>query len=742
MGGNDNFIVTLGQVAPHQTVTLVERDGDQAGLADVAELGQRRALDEALLGDHRCVGVVLIDIGLLLQHQGDALSLLQLQQVYDMAALGGTAALRHLITLQAVDTALIRQEEHVVMRRADIHLLGKVLVLLGHALHAAAAAVLCLIGIQRCALDVSLVGQRKDAGLLGDQILDVHLAGHSLDGGAALIAVLVGQRGQVGLDDALDMLVIGQNILKVRNGSAQLAQFLLDLEDLQTGQTAELQLDDGICLQLVKAEVIHHGLTRLGKAALAGADRGDDLVHDVNGLVQALQNMLALLRLFQLKGSPAADDLHLELDVALHHGLEAHDLGHTVIERQHDHADRVLQLGVAVKLVQHDLRVGVLLDFNDDLHAGAARGFVIHIADALDPLVLDKIGDRLDQAGLVDHIGDLGDQDLIAAVLFLDDLGAAAQGDFSAAGGVGSADAAAPHDDAAGREVRALDMLHQTGQVDVGVLHQGDHAADDLAQVVGRDVGRHADRDALTAVDQQVREAAGQNMRLLFGFVKVGVPVDGVLFNIGQHLAGHLGHAGLSITVGSRGIAVHRAEVALTVNERIAQAEILRQTHHGIVDRSVTVRVVRAQHRTDRIGGFAVGMLRVIAALMHRIQNAAMHGLEAVTHIGQSARHDNGHRVVKERRLDLLLYIAHNDLGTGPRHHDDIFFHCITLTIYYVTKTLRFSVQHPLQRVVVDIFPCFFKIELVADDVVVVIFLPYCTLTFAAHTGFILPYNG
>ena len=224
-------------------------------------------------------------------------------------------------------------------------------------------------------------------------------------------------------------------------------------------------------------------------------------------------------------------------------------------------------------------------------------------------------------------------------------------------------------------------MLHQTGQVDVGVLHQGDHAADDLAQVVRRDVGCHADRDALTAVDQQVREAAGQNMRLLFGLVKVGVPVDGVLFNIGQHLAGHLGHAGLGITVGSRGVAVHRAEVTLTVNQRIAQAEILCQTHHGIVDRSVTVRVVRAQHRTDRIGRFAVGMLRVIAALMHRVQNAAMHGLEAVTHIRQSTRHDNGHRVIKERRLDFLLHIAHNDLGTGPRHHDDIFFHCITLII-------------------------------------------------------------
>ena len=173
-------------------------------------------------------------------------------------------------------------------------------------------------------------------------------------------------------------------------------------------------------------------------------------------------------------------------------------------------------------------------------------------------------------------------------------------------------------------------------------------------------------------------------MGLLLGLVKVGVPVDGVFFNVGQHLAGHLGHAGLGVTVSSRGVAVHGAEVALAVHQRVTQAEILRQTHHGIIDRGVAVRVVRAQHRTDGIGRFAVGVLRVVAALVHRVQDAAVDGLQAVAHIGQSARHDNRHRVVKERRLDLLLHIAHNDLRTGPRHHDDVFFHCITLTQSYL----------------------------------------------------------
>ena len=681
MGGNDDLIIALGQVAPNQTVALVQRNGDQTHLADVAELRQRRALDQTLTGDHCRVGVVLVRVGGLAQHQGDLFALLQLQQVDDVGALGGAAAFRHLVALQPVDTTLVGHKQHIIVGRTDVQLLGKVLVLLGHALHAAPAAVLRLIGVQRRALDVALVGQRKDAGFLGDQILDVHLAGNGFDGGAALIAVLVGKGGQVGLDDLLDVAVVGEDVLVIGNGQAQIAQLLLDFQNFQTCQTTQLQLDDGIGLQLVKAEVVHNGLTRLGKAALAGADGGDDLIDDVHRLAQTFQNMLALLRLFQVEGGAAADDLHLELNIAFHHRFQAHDLGNAIVQRQHDDTHGVLQLGVAVELVQHDLRVCVLFDLDDDLHARAGGGFVVQVADALDALVLDKVGNALDQAGLVDHVGDLGDENFKPPVFLFDDFGTAAQRDLAAPGRVGGADAAATHDDAAGGEVGAFDVFHQPGQVNFGVVHQGDHTVDDLAQVVRRNVGGHADSDALAAVDQQVGEAAGQDVGFLFGFVKVGVPVDGVLFDVGQHFAGHLGHAGLGITVGSRGVAVNGAEVALAVYQRIPQAEILCQTHHGVVHGSIAVRVVRTQHGTDGVGGFAVGVLRVVAALVHGVQNTAVHGFQAVAHVRQRARHDNGHRVIQKRGLDLVLDIAHNDLGTRPGHHNNIFFHGITLKI-------------------------------------------------------------
>ena len=66
VGGNDDLIVALGQVAPDQAVALVQGNGDQTRFANVTELGQRRTLNEAHLSDHRGVGVVLVHIGGLL----------------------------------------------------------------------------------------------------------------------------------------------------------------------------------------------------------------------------------------------------------------------------------------------------------------------------------------------------------------------------------------------------------------------------------------------------------------------------------------------------------------------------------------------------------------------------------------------------------------------------------------------------------------------------------------------------
>jgi len=72
-------------------------------------------------------------------------------------------------------------------------------------------------------------------------------------------------------------------------------------------------------------------------------------------------------------------------------------------------------------------------------------------------------------------------------------------------------------------------VFHQVFDGGLGVVDEGEGCVDDFAKIVGRNVGGHADRDALAAVDQQVGESCGQNLRLFFAAVEVVGEVDGVL---------------------------------------------------------------------------------------------------------------------------------------------------------------------------------------------------------------------
>lgn len=56
-----------------------------------------------------------------------------------------------------------------------------------------------------------------------------------------------------------------------------------------------------------------------------------------------------------------------------------------------------------------------------------------------------------------------------------------------------------------------------------------------LTEVVRRDIGRHTDRDAVRAVDEQAGEAGGQHDRLLTLLVEVRHEVDRIFLDIGQH---------------------------------------------------------------------------------------------------------------------------------------------------------------------------------------------------------------
>ena len=241
-------------------------------------------------------------------------------------------------------------------------------------------------------------------------------------------------------------------------------------------------------------------------------------------------------------------------------------------------------------------------------------------------------------------------------------FGAAAHNNSASAGRIGGADAGAAHDDAAGREVRPFDVLHDVGKLGVGVVDEQADGVHHLAQVVRRDVGRHADGNTHGAVHDEVRETGREHDRLLQTVVIVAGEIDGLAVDVREHVERHLAHARLGIAVGSGGMAVDGAEVAVTVNERIAERKILCHTHHRVIHRRIAVRMVSAEHRADRVRALAVGLVRRQAVFVHGVQDAAVHRLQTVPHIRQRTRHDDRHGIFKEALFHFLFEIHGKDL--------------------------------------------------------------------------------
>ncbi len=198
-------------------------------------------------------------------------------------------------------------------------------------------------------------------------------------------------------------------------------------------------------------------------------------------------------------------------------------------------------------------------------------------------------------------------------------------------------------------------MLHQPGHVDARIVDQREAGIDDLAEVVRRDVGRHADRDTRRAVDQQVRNPGRHDRRLGLRTVVVVDEVDGFLVDVGQHLVRDLGHANLGVTHGGRRVAVDRTEVALPVDQHVPHREWLRHADDRVVDGRIAVRVVLTDHVTDDAGGLLVGLVVVVSKLAHGVQNPAVYRFQAVTHVRQRAADDDAHRVIEIGLLHLFF---------------------------------------------------------------------------------------
>ena len=370
--------------------------------------------------------------------------------------------------------------------------------------------------------------------------------------------------------------------------------------------------------------------------------------------------MQPLAALGQAVLAAAPHDVPAEVDVDGEQLLQPHGPGLPVDERDVVDGEGVLHRGQLVQLLEDRLGVEAVLDLDDQLQSGLAVGEVLDVGDALQLLRLHRVLDLLDDLFGADEVGQLGDDDALAARRDLVDARRRAGAEAAAPGEVGVADAVEADDPAAAGQVRAGDELHQVVEAGVGVGQQVPGRADDLDEVVRRHVGRHADGDAGGAVDEEVGVGRGQHLGLQQLVVVVGDEGDGVLVEPGHHEQRRGGHPGLGVAAGGRAV-VEGAEVAVAVDERQAHGEGLGHAHEGVVDRRVAVRVVLAHDLADDARGLHVAALGAQAHLAHRVEDAAVHRLEAVTGVGQGARVDHRVAVLEEGIAHLVRDVDVDD---------------------------------------------------------------------------------
>ena len=267
-----------------------------------------------------------------------------------------------------------------------------------------------------------------------------------------------------------------------------------------------------------------------------------------------------------------------------------------------------------------------------------------------------QLGDASDQPGLGDLIRDLGDDYLIgaAADIFLGP--ARAQTEAAAPGLVGLHDLGTRlDDDAAGRQIGPGHQIDQLVGGGVGELNEMQRRIAQLARVMRRDVGRHADGDARGAIGEQVGEIGRQHRRLLLAPIVVGTEIDRVLVDAVEQAGGDLGQPCLGVAVGGRVIAVDIAEIALPVDQRIADGEVLGEAGKRVVDRLIAVRMEISHRVADDLGAFPEFALGAEPQLLHGVEQPPMHGFQPVAHVRQRAVHDGGERVSE---IALLQRVA------------------------------------------------------------------------------------
>ena len=131
---------------------------------------------------------------------------------------------------------------------------------------------------------------------------------------------------------------------------------------------------------LTQPEFTHQALAGTGGIG-RGTDQGDDGIEIVKGNQEPQQDVVAFFGLAQQIAGAPLDGLDAEIEEHLQHLAQGQQHRLTVYQRQHVGVKVILKRCELKEIIQHNLRVSIAAQFNDNAHA-IAVAFIANIGNS------------------------------------------------------------------------------------------------------------------------------------------------------------------------------------------------------------------------------------------------------------------------------------------------------------------------------------------------------------------------
>ena len=564
-GSHEQFVIARGELRADKFVAFGERYGYLAVGLYALEFFKRGALDKTLFRRHRKVSGTSGGHGHVCVY---LFAFFQGKHVYHGSSLARLCGFGYLPALYAVNLALVAEEEKGNVCIRGYYVFHKVLFLRLHRGNAHAAAALGAVFVHRHALDISVVGDGYHYIFLLDKVFYIKVG--IVDGyfTAALIRVLVAYLAHFRLYNVYNALRICENVLEVGYQLFKFGKFRLQLFHFEGRQSLQPHIQNRVRLLFGKLEPVAEVYHRVRPVARL-LQKFHHFVYVGKRFYKSEQYMFALLRLVQIVFGAAGYHVFLVLYIRFQNLFQIEYLRHSVHEREHYHRVAYLHLRMLEQQIEHNLRTYVLFDLYHYTHTFAV-GLLVYVAYALYPLLFYKVGYAFNQLRLVHLVGNLRHYNAALSAGHILYFRARADNGVAFTRLVRLFNARSAHDERAGRVVGRGDIFYKLVYVHIGIVEQGNRAVYDFGKVVGRNGGGHTHRYTVGAVYEQIGIARRQHYRLVARIVEVGVEVHRLFLYVAQHFTRYSAQPCFRVTVSRGRVAVHTAEVAVSVNQRTA----------------------------------------------------------------------------------------------------------------------------------------------------------------------------